>query len=92
VRGHGDRAGRRGLAITFDEVLNQVLDSLQREGRVSYRALRRRFDLDAECLEDLSAEVLDAKYLAVDEDGKVLVWMALFGAPLAHEDHAVRAC
>ena len=60
--------------MTFDEVLNQVLDLLQREGRVSYRALRRRFELDAEYLEDLKAELIDAKHLAVDEDGKVLVW------------------
>jgi class 3 adenylate cyclase len=60
--------------MTFDEVLHQVLDLLQREGRVSYRALRRRFDLDAEYLEDLKAELIDAKHLAVDEDGKVLVW------------------
>src|SRR5262249_39286808 len=42
--------------------------------RVSYRALRRRFNLDAEYLEDLKAELIDAKRLAVDEAGKVLVW------------------
>jgi hypothetical protein len=29
--------------MTFDEVLAQVLDVLQRQGRVSYRALKRRF-------------------------------------------------
>ena len=32
--------------MTFDEVLAQVLDLLQRQGRVSYRALKRRFALD----------------------------------------------
>ena len=32
--------------MTFDEVLRHVLDLLQRQGRVSYRALKRRFDLD----------------------------------------------
>jgi len=60
---------------TFDEILTQVLDLLQREGRVSYRALKRRFELDDDYLEDLKAELIDAKHLAVDEDGKVLVWV-----------------
>jgi class 3 adenylate cyclase/predicted ATPase len=61
--------------MTFDEVLVQVLDLLQREGRVSYRALRRRFDLDVDYLEDLKAEIIQAKRLAIDEDGVVLVWV-----------------
>ena len=39
--------------MTFDAVLVQVLDLLQRQGRVSYRALKRRFDLDDAYLEDL---------------------------------------
>jgi len=59
--------------MTFDEALAGVLELLQREGRVSYRALRRRFDLDEEYLEDLKAEIIQAKKLAVDEDGAVLV-------------------
>src|SRR5262245_49161682 len=62
------------MSMTFDEVLVQVLDLLQREGRVSYRALKRRFSLDDEYLEDLKAEIIQAKRLAVDEDGAVLVW------------------
>jgi class 3 adenylate cyclase len=60
--------------MTFDEILAQVRELLQREERVSYRALKRRFDLDDDYLEDLKAELIDAKHLAVDEDGKVLVW------------------
>ena len=60
--------------MTFDEVLAHVLDLLQRQGRVSYRALKRRFDLDDEYLEDLKAEIIQAQRLAVDEDGVVLVW------------------
>jgi hypothetical protein len=62
--------------MTFDEILTQVLELLQRDGRVSYRALKRRFDLDEEYLEDLKAEIIQAKKLAVDEDGAVLVWTA----------------
>src|SRR5712691_7901317 len=61
--------------MTFDEALAGVLELLQREGRVSYRALRRRFDLDEEYLEDLKAEIIQAKRLAVDEDGAVLIWI-----------------
>jgi hypothetical protein len=60
--------------MTFDDILAQVLDLLQREGRVSYRALKRRFDLDDNDLEDLKDEIIAAKQLASDEEGKVLVW------------------
>ncbi len=59
---------------TFDEILTQVLALLQREGRVAYRVWKRRFALDDEYIEDLKADLIDAKRLAVDEDGKVLVW------------------
>jgi hypothetical protein len=34
----------RGSRMTFDELFTQVLALLQRDGRVSYRVLRRRFD------------------------------------------------
>jgi class 3 adenylate cyclase/tetratricopeptide (TPR) repeat protein len=74
--------------MTFDEILTQVLELLRREGRVSYRALKRRFDLDEDYLEDLKAEIIQAKKLAVDEDSAVLVWTgdaALAAAPAS--DH-----
>jgi hypothetical protein len=61
--------------LTFDEILAQVTDLVQQQGRVSYRVLKRRFDIDDEYLEDLKAELIDAKRLAADEDGKVLVWV-----------------
>ena len=60
--------------MTFDELLAQVRELLQREQRLSYRAIKRRFALDDEYLEDLKAELVEAKRLAIDEDGKVLVW------------------
>ena len=60
--------------MTFDEILAQVLELLQREKRVSYRALKRRFDLDDNCLEDVKDELIYAKKLAVDEENRVLVW------------------
>ena len=67
--------------MTFDELLAQVLDLLRREGRVSYRALKRRFDLDDNDLEDLKDEIIAAKQLASDEQGRVLVWTGGSVAP-----------
>jgi hypothetical protein len=66
---------KRGPQMTFDEVLAQVLELLQREGRVSYRALKWRFSLDDDYLEDLKDELIKAKQLARDEEGAVLVWI-----------------
>jgi hypothetical protein len=69
--------------MTFYEVLEQVIALLQRHGRVTYRALKRQFDLDDEYLDDLKAELIDARQLAVDEAGKVLVWTGEAAVPLA---------
>jgi predicted ATPase/class 3 adenylate cyclase len=60
--------------MTFDEILAQVLDLLQREKRLSYRALKVQFALDDYHLEALKDEIIEAKQLAVDEKGRVLVW------------------
>ena len=77
--------------MTFDEVLTQVLELLQRQGRVAYRALKRRFELDDEYLEDLKAEIIKARRLAVDEDGEVLVWTGEAGIVPASINEKVRA-
>src|SRR5262249_13366445 len=61
--------------MEFDAVLAQVLDLLQREGRVSYRALKLRFQLDDEYIEALKDEIIEAKRQAIDRDGRVLVWL-----------------
>jgi class 3 adenylate cyclase/predicted ATPase len=60
--------------MKFSAVVEQVLEMLQRQGRISYRALKREFDLDDEYVEDLKTEIIKAKRLAIDEDGEVLVW------------------
>jgi hypothetical protein len=60
--------------MTFYEVLDQVIALLQRHRRVTYRALKRQFDLDDAYLEDLKAELIQARHVASDEDGSVLVW------------------
>src|SRR6266508_3880842 len=61
--------------MEFYEVFERVVDLLRRQGRVSYRALKRQFALDDDYLEDLKAELIAAKRLAVDEQGTVLVWI-----------------
>ena len=60
--------------MKFYEVVKQVLALLEAEGRVSYRALKREFDLNDDYLEDLKEEIIGAKRLAVEEEGRFLVW------------------
>src|SRR6476620_3913248 len=67
--------------MTFDEVLDRVLEMLQRRGRVSYRALKHQFDLDDAFLEDLKAEIVDVHQVAVDQDGTMLVWTGTSAPP-----------
>src|SRR5262245_60853451 len=64
----------RGFIVKFSAVVEQVLELLQRQGRVSYRALKREFDLDDDYIEDLKEEIIKARRLAIDEDGAVLAW------------------
>jgi hypothetical protein len=54
--------------MTFQDVLAQAIDWLRREQRLSYRALKRQFDLDDDYLEDLKEELIHSKRLAVAED------------------------
>jgi class 3 adenylate cyclase len=69
--------------MDFDELLAKILHLLQQEKRLSYRALKRRFALDDEYLEDLKAELIQAKQVARDEAGAVLVWTGSGDTPPA---------
>jgi TOMM system kinase/cyclase fusion protein len=60
--------------MNFEEILDQAIAMLQRRGRVTYRTLKRQFQLDDDALEDLKEELIYGQHLAVDEDGRVLVW------------------
>jgi hypothetical protein len=60
--------------MTFEEILDEALAMLQRRGRLTYGALKRQFNLDEAYLEDLKAELIEGQRLAVDQDGRVLVW------------------
>jgi class 3 adenylate cyclase/predicted ATPase len=59
--------------MTFDAILEQVITLLQRQGRVSYPALKIRFSLDDEYLEALKAELLYVHPVR-DDEGRGLVW------------------
>src|SRR2546422_2067742 len=60
--------------MNFEAILDQAIAMLQRRGRVTYRTLKRQFQLDDDVLEDLQEELIYGQRLAVDEDGRVLVW------------------
>jgi class 3 adenylate cyclase/tetratricopeptide (TPR) repeat protein len=62
--------------MTFEEILDQAVAMLQRRGRMTYRMLKVQFQLDDEQLEALKEELIYGQQLAVDEDGRVLVWTA----------------
>src|SRR2546425_9665250 len=69
-----ESAENGGSPMTFDEILAQVLELLPREKRVSYRALKLRFDINDDYIEGIKDELIYAKQLAVDEENRVLVW------------------
>src|SRR5215471_14459159 len=60
--------------MTFEEILDHAIAMLQRRGRLTYRTLQRQFQLDDAALEDLKDELMYGQRVAVDEDGRVLVW------------------
>jgi class 3 adenylate cyclase len=60
--------------VTFKEVLAQVIEWLQHDQRVSYRALKRQFALDDAYLDDLKYELIEVQELATDREGNMLIW------------------
>src|SRR5262245_40632766 len=61
--------------MDFYAVLDRVVTLLRQRGRVTYRALKRQFQLDDETLGDLREELTKATQVARDENGEVLVWV-----------------
>src|SRR5215813_10749397 len=59
--------------MTFDEILAQIIDLLKRQGRVSSRALKMRFNLDDEYLDVLKEELLYV-HPVIDDEGRGLIW------------------
>ena len=67
--------------MKFSDIIDQAKALLQRQGRLTYRSLKREFDLEDEALEDLKFELIEGQELAVDKDGKILVWKGAAGTP-----------
>jgi TOMM system kinase/cyclase fusion protein len=60
--------------MDYDAIVTQALTLLQREQRLAYRVLKLRLQIEDDLLEALKDDLIYAKKLAVDEDGRVLVW------------------
>jgi class 3 adenylate cyclase len=60
--------------VDFDAILEQVLALVQRQGRLSYRAIARRFNVEDDVLADLREEILFAYPHIREEEGRGLVW------------------
>src|SRR5262244_642921 len=65
--------------VTFKEVIDQAMTWLQKDQRISYRALKRHFALEDDSLDDLKVELIKVKRVAVDHDGLMLVWTGASG-------------
>lgn len=73
--------------MTFEECLNETIALLRRQQRVSYRALKRQFEIDDAYVEDLRCELVEVLGLALDHDGKLLVWKREQAAAAEHKLH-----
>jgi class 3 adenylate cyclase len=61
-------------------VVDQVIELLRSRGRVSYRVLKLQLQVDDDAIEALKDELIYAQHVAVDEEGRVLVWTGGPGA------------
>ena len=61
--------------MDYDALVAKVIELLQREKRVPYRSLKRRFDVDDDYIADLKIDLIEAKRLAIDENDRILVWI-----------------
>jgi hypothetical protein len=69
--------------MDFYTLLDQIVDLLRSRQRITYRTLKRQFDLDDTALEDLKEELLFVHPHIADEDGQGLVWTSDTGAESA---------
>ena len=72
--------------MTFDEVLDQVRELLRQRGRVTYRSLKLRYQLDDELLAGVTDELIKAERVAAEENGEVLVWTGGKSIPVAADE------
>jgi class 3 adenylate cyclase/predicted ATPase len=60
--------------VDFVAIVDQAIALLRQRGRLTYRTLQVQFQLDDTHLEVLKDELIAGQRLAVDEEGRVLVW------------------
>lgn len=60
--------------MTFKDVLGQIVEWLQQDGRISHRALKRQFDFDDDYLEDVKEALLYTHADKLHDDGQGLAW------------------
>ena len=60
--------------MSFIETIERARAALERNGRLSFRALKQEFQLDDEALELLAEELVDVQQVAARE-GKILAWL-----------------
>ena len=60
--------------MDFVAIVDQAIALLRQRGRMTYRTLQVQFQLDDAHLEVLKDELIAGQRLAVDEEGRVLVW------------------
>jgi class 3 adenylate cyclase/tetratricopeptide (TPR) repeat protein len=79
-------------SVSFLETVEQARAFLERNGRVSLRALKREFDLDDVTLEELAEELVDIQQVAARE-GKAISWVgsALTTRPVAESTDGARS-
>ena len=70
--------------MKFSEMVDQARALLQRTGKITYRALKREFDLDDEALADLKDELLFADPQVKEEGERGLVWVG--AAPVSSSE------
>ena len=61
--------------MKFSDVVEQARTLLQRAGKITYRTLKREFDLDEEALADLKDELLFSDPQVKEESERGLVWV-----------------
>ena len=73
--------------MTFQEVLTQAVKWLQRDRRISFRALKRQFAIDDDYLDDLKEAITYTYPQMVEEDGRGLVWTGVSETPESSTRH-----
>ena len=60
--------------MSFIEVVDQITALLRERKRISYRVLKREYDLTDDDIEDLKEELIHTQEVAAEKDGRMLVW------------------